>query len=55
MEKTLEQIRKETGKVPPEQSMKDELELKERLGDLEYSRQLIAYGLKKQKEHGRIP
>lgn len=46
MEKTLEQIMEETGKVPPEQSMKDLRELKERLGVEEYEKEYLRVAMK---------
>ena len=54
MAKTLEQIIAETGKVPPEQTMRDEDELINEIGRAEYIREYHRVALKRMAEHGYV-
>ena len=46
MEKTLEQIVAEAGKIPPAQTMKDLRELKEKLGVEEFEKEYLRVAMK---------
>ena len=52
--KTLEQIFAEVGKVPPEQSMRDEDELRAELGHIEFLKEYRRVALKRMAEHGLV-
>ena len=52
MAKMLEQIIAETGKVPPEQTMRDEDELIAEIGRTEYIKEYHRLALKRMAEHG---
>ena len=52
MEKTLEQIIAETGKVSPEQTMRDEDDLIKEIGRSEYMREYHRLAMKRMAEHG---
>ena len=54
MAKTLEQIIAETGKVPPEQTMRDEDELIAQIGETEYMKEYRRIALKRMAEHGHV-
>lgn len=51
MDKTLEQIYAEFGKVPPEQSIREEKELKEKIGASEYMKQYYEMAMKNKDKH----
>ena len=54
MAKTLEQIIAETGKVSPEQTMRDEDELIKEIGRLKYTREYRRIAMKRMAEHGYV-
>ena len=54
MAKTLEQIIAETGKVPPEQTMRDEDELIAEIGRTAYMKEYHRLALKRMAEHGHV-
>ena len=55
MAKTLEQIIAEAGKVPPEQTMRDEDELIAEIGRTEYMKEYRRLALKRMAKHGHVP
>lgn len=54
MAKTLEQIIAETGRIPPEQTMRDEDELIKEIGESEYMREYHRIAMKRMAEHGFV-